>query len=351
MTPRESSVHKGFLPLPKKLLITIGILCVLLCLSALVAIIFGVAKLDVPAILIKMGKSPGDFGGDDKEVLALLFYLRLPRILLAALVGATLALGGAVFQSLFRNPLAEPYVLGVSGGAALGAVLSITLAIDMTLLGLPLGAFVGALVATGLILLISAAPNVSLNAEEVVLSGVVINAFFSAIIVFTISISSAAEMQSITFWLMGDLALIGYEELLPLALIFLSCFIVIYWQARNLNALMLGEESAIQLGVPIRLLRNTLVIFSSLAIGAAVSLSGIIGFVGVIVPHLVKMSCGLDNRIVLPASALLGACFLILADVASRTLLPPSELPIGVVTAVVGVPFFILLLWKKHRCS
>ncbi|MCF8054843.1 MAG: iron ABC transporter permease [Deltaproteobacteria bacterium] len=329
----------------KKLFLSLASLTALLLFSIILAVSLGAVQLDLSNIFLFFSLTDNE--RNHARDFQVLLQLRLPRVLLAGMVGAILALAGAAFQSLFRNPLAEPYVLGISGGAALGAVLLI--ACGAFSLGIMWGAFAGALLATALILIVSGFYQGDTPPENVILSGVVINAFFSAIIVFVISISSASQVQTMAFWLMGDLSFVNYDELLSLFFIFIICGLIIYLQARNLNALMLGEETACQLGISPRRVRTIVILFASLSIGFGVSLSGIIGFVGIIVPHIVKMVIGYDNRLVIPASALLGASFLILADLLSRILLPPTEIPIGAITAIIGVPFFVFLLWRRRR--
>jgi iron complex transport system permease protein len=279
---------------------------------------------------------------------AILLEIRLPRILLTGLVGMSLAVSGVVFQALLRNPLAEPFILGLSGGAALGALLSITLGLSIWAWVRPLAAFFGALLTVFMVFAVAGTRG-RLNTTTVLLTGIIINAFFTSIIMLILTLSKEQKVQQMLFWLYGDLTSARFREvlmLLPLAVLALG-FIFLY--ARGLNLLVTGEETALQLGVPVEQYKWVLFGVTSLLVGAVVSVSGIIGFVGLIVPHLVRMAVGPDHRVLLPLSALWGGIFLLLADTVARMVLAPSEVPVGVVTAALGAPFFILLL--RHRGS
>jgi iron complex transport system permease protein len=251
--------------------------------------------------------------------------IRLPRIMSAGLAGFSLSLGGLVFQAILRNPLADPYILGVSSGGAFGAVLGIMLGFSFNL-GIPLLSFAGAMLTI------------------ILLAGVIINAFFTAIIMFFISTAVDARLHTMLFWLYGDLSQSAYVQFAIVAPVVVMAFIILYGLSRHLNLITAGEETALQLGVDIKRTKMICFLVVSLIIGLVVSFSGLIGFVGLIVPHLGRMVLGSDHRLLMPVSALGGAIFLIAADTVARTIISPSELPVGVITAFIGAPFFIYLL-------
>jgi iron complex transport system permease protein len=278
------------------------------------------------------------------------FVARLPRPLAGALVGAMLASAGVVFQGLLRNPLATPFTLGVSAGAALGAMLAITFGWSLAFLGAPaapLASFAGSLMAVGIVYALATARHRGLSTDVLLLAGVTMNAFFSALILFVQYFADFAETYRILRWLMGDLDVSSYQPLvtaLPLVLVSLAAFA---WLARPLNLLNLGADAAEARGLDVLRAQRTAFISASLATGAAVSVGGPVGFVGIIVPHLVRLLVGADHRIVLPASALFGAAFLIGCDALARTVMSPLELPVGVITAIIGGPFFLYLLVRR----
>lgn len=279
----------------------------------------------------------------------ILFSIRLPRIIFAGIVGASLSLSGVVFQALLRNPLADPYVLGISGGSALGAIIGIVLGAGSLFLGVPFLAFCGALVTVGLVFIVAGGSRGLLLDNSLLLAGVVVNSFFSAAILFSLSIVNSMELHSISFWLMGDLSSAASKEITVAALCLLIVFVVIYTQARKLNLMLQGEETALQLGVDVMKTKYILLIVTSFVTAVAVSLSGIIGFVGIMVPHMMRLVFGSDHRLLLPAAALFGASFLVVADTLARILLAPAELPVGVITALCGAPYFIFLMRRKGR--
>jgi iron complex transport system permease protein len=284
-------------------------------------------------------------GSVDGTALMVLSKIRLPRILLAGLVGFTLSVGGVVFQALLRNPLAEPFILGVSSGAAVGAIVGILLGLGFTI-GVPLLSFTGALLTVLLVMGISRRHG-GLESSTLLLTGVIVNAFFTAVIMCFISTTSDSRLHSMLFWLYGDLSQSKYIQLsicLPLVLVVSG---MLYLFARHFNLVVAGEEPALQIGVEVEPLKWISLLGISLITGVAVSFSGIIGFVGMIVPHMMRMLLGSDHRLLIPASALGGAVFLIGADTVARTIISPSELPVGVITAFLGAPFFIYLLKQR----
>jgi iron complex transport system permease protein len=277
----------------------------------------------------------------------ILFSVRLPRIIFAGIVGAALALGGVIFQAILRNPLADPYILGISGGSALGAIIGIVIGASSFYLGVPLLAFGGALVTVFLVFVIAGGNRGPLLDNSLLLSGVVVNAFFSAAILFFLSIVNSMELHSITFWLMGDLSRASAREICIAASCLMIGFVLLYTQSRKLNLIVQGEDTAEHLGVNVEKTKQWLLVVTSLIISVAVSLAGIIGFVGIMVPHLMRLVFGSDHRLLLPVSALFGASFLIVADTIARVVLAPAELPVGVITALCGAPYFIFLLKRK----
>ena len=277
----------------------------------------------------------------------IIFSIRIPRILLAGLVGAALSCAGVIFQGLLRNPLADPYVLGVSGGAAVGAIVAIVIGLGALPFGISGLAFTGGLLAILLVWGLSGVTGERLRMDRTLLAGIIVNAFFSALIMFLVSVTSGEQIHSVIFWLMGDLAMAGGNDILAAALFLVAGFAVMILHARDLNILLAGEETALQLGIPVKRTRMLLLISASLVTGAAVSVSGIIGFVGLMVPHIVRTLFGSDHRLLLPASLLFGGAFLVAADTIARTVLAPAELPVGVVTALCGAPYFAYLMKRS----
>ena len=286
---------------------------------------------------------------------AMILLARLPRTLLAALVGAALAAVGVAFQALLRNPLADPFIMGVSGGAALGGTLAMVLlgsgaAANMALEG-P-AAFLGAAAATFLVYRVGRVAG-RVDTITILLVGVVFNAFASAVIMFLKTVVTATKTQEILVWLMGSL---GYREYTTILVVAVGIFVgigVLFAMAGRMNALALGEQGASHLGVNVEQTKLVIFFAASLLVGLAVSVSGLVGFVGLIVPHLTRLILGPDHRLLLPASVLVGSAFLILADLLARLLFVPlaTEPPVGVVTAFLGGPLFLLLLRKRHRTA
>ncbi len=321
---------------------------VLAVLAGLLALAVGVGLGAGPSAL-----SPGQVAdvlvGADPEGAAadIVLRVRLPRVLLAVLVGACLAVAGALFQALLRNPLADPFVLGVSGGAALGgiAALSLGAALGWGYAAVPPAAFAGA-IATTLLLYAIAGVRGRVSTTQLLLTGVVFNAFASAAIVFLTSLAGRSEGAGIFLWLIGSLSAVR-ADVAPWVAGFLAAGLVCALpMARGLNALTLGEESAQQLGVDVERQKRLLLVSTSLMVGAAVSVSGLIGFVGLIIPHLLRLLVGPDHRLLVPSAALGGAAFLVVCDTVARVLLAGRELPVGAITALAGGPLF---LWLLHR--
>jgi iron complex transport system permease protein len=278
------------------------------------------------------------------------FVARLPRVLSGALVGAALAAAGVVLQAMLRNPLATPFTLGVSAGGALGAMIAIALGLDVGVLGVtsvPIASFIGSLVAIAIVYGLATSQKRGLSTNVLLLAGVTLNSFFSALILFVQFIADFTQAFRAVRWLMGDLDVGSYSPIVA-ALPFLVCaFAVFAILPRTLNLLTLGEDVAAARGVEVVTAHRWAFFSASLATGAAVSLGGPIGFVGIIVPHLVRLMVGSDHRVVLPAAALFGAAFTVLCDLVARTIIAPLELPVGIITALIGGPFFLWLLVKK----
>jgi iron complex transport system permease protein len=323
----------------KKLISVLSSLTFLLLGSFLLGL--GLGSVRVPILKGLLGT------GLDSTSWTILWELRLPRVILAGIVGWSLSIGGVVFQALMRNPLAEPFLLGVSSGAAVGAVAGIIFGI-LFWGGIPFMAFLGALMTIALVLSIAQRAR-AIDPNTLILTGVIINAFFAALIMFAMAVTSGEKLHSLLFWLYGDLSRGRFVDLWVLVpVIFIGSFIL-YGMARSFNLIASGEEVAFQLGVDVERAKWIALIIVSLMCGTTVAFSGIIGFVGLIVPHLVRMTFGPDHRLLLPASGLLGASFLICSDLLARIIISPSELPVGVVTAFLGAPFFLYLLYLRKR--
>ncbi len=276
--------------------------------------------------------------------------LRLPRVVMGVLVGGGLALAGAVFQALLRNPLAEPYILGISGGAAAGAVGILALGLaSMTSWLLPAAAFGGALLAITLVFGVAASADRRLDVRVLLLSGVVVGAFFSACIALILALSDAPTVRGAILWMMGSLSGATWRTVGIVAAYTLPAALLLLTLARSLNVMAIGEETASYLGTEVERTKRVAYAVASLIAAAGVAFTGVIGFVGLVVPHTVRLLVGPDHRTLLPLSFVAGAGFLTLADLGARTLLAPTEIPIGVITAFVGVPFFLLLLRRSLR--
>jgi len=277
----------------------------------------------------------------------IIWQLRFPRVLLAIVVGATLSLGGLVFQAILRNPLAEPYILGVSGGAAIGAIMGILAGLSR-FPGVSFTAFLGSIATLLLILGMSSGQSI-LKKDSLLLSGVMVNAFCSAVIMFLISMASDARIHSIIFWLMGDFSMVETGHVGMLAAVLLPCFIIIFWFSNPMNLLLLGKEMAQSMGVNTKRVTLILLIITSLMVSATVSHCGLIGFVGLVIPHLLRMVFGPDHRILVPACVLGGGAYMVLCDLLARSLPQQGEMPAGVITAMIGAPLFIILLKRSGR--
>lgn len=337
-------------PRPGGVLFGLGLL---LLLALGLAISLGPVAIPLREVALLLAHKLGAFGlseGIPKSHALIVEGVRLPRAIAAALVGAALGISGAVMQGLFRNPLASPYVLGLAGGASAGAALVIALGLSSWgQPALPLGAFSGGALAVLLVYGLAKVRRSGPSTLTLILAGVALSALFSALTSLLIVLSEEAlKMQTIVFWLMGSLGRARWDLLPLLAAVVLVGLLVLLLFARDLNVLALGEEGAWHLGVRPARLEKLLLGIVTLLTGMAVALAGTIGFVGLITPHALRLVVGPDHRALLPASALGGAIFLALADTAARTLLAPVELPVGILTALCGAPFFLYLLLTRR---
>jgi len=330
--------------LTQRRFITVNALLLVLLLGSLaLAALVGSVHVDLARALTA--------GMPDNADRVILFDTRLPRVLLAAVVGGALAIAGAALQGLLRNPLAEPHLIGISGGAALGAVIAIIAggrsALTESAL-LPLGAASGALVSMAVIYRLAQVHG-RLQPYVLLLAGVVYNAFAGALIMCVNAIADFYQAHGILFWLMGSLGTQSYRLVVTIGLYTAIGAGWLMLRTRQLNLLTLGDDAALQLGVDVDRARRAIFIAASLLVGAVVSVSGMIGFVGLIVPHIMRLILGADHRLLLPASLLAGAIFLVWADTIARTALGAVEIPVGVVTALCGGPFFVYLLKREGR--
>ena len=318
------------------------LLTLLLGLTGMLAVRVGAVGLSLSDVLAAVR------GTADTATHTIVVGLRIPRVVLAALCGAALAISGATYQALLRNTLAEPYILGVSSGAALGAVAATVLGLDrLSAWIIPAFAFAGALAAIVLVLRVALVAGRVLDRRTLLLAGVVVGAFCNAAVLLFLTFADAESFRSAVFWMMGSLAGATWQHVLLLAVPLVIGGVVLFGLARSLNLLAVGEPTAAALGVPVEQVKYLCFALASVLAAAAVAVSGVIGFVGLIIPHAVRLLWGSNYRQLLPATALLGAIFLVVADAAARTVAAPTELPIGVLTALVGVPVFVLLLRRR----
>ncbi|MFH1478466.1 MAG: iron ABC transporter permease [Candidatus Omnitrophota bacterium] len=275
-----------------------------------------------------------------------ILYLRLARILMASLAGSGLAVSGVALQAVLRNPLAEPYILGTSSGAGLGAVIAIIIGISAAYL--PILAFLGAILTIILVYNMARQGN-KVGVQSLILSGVIVSIALSAIIVFLISVSSNEALHGMMWWLWGNLQVYDIRLLFIVGFIVVLGVSAIFILAQDLNAISIGEEEAVHLGINTEVIKKTLFFITALITAGLVSICGIIGFVGLIVPHMMRLLVGPNHKVLIPSTCLAAAIFMILCDMLSRTIMPPLEIPIGVITALVGAPIFMFLLKRKQR--
>jgi iron complex transport system permease protein len=319
-----------------------GVLLALLLASVVGATAIGPVALDWRRVF-------ADGVGPDAVIL---FRARIPRVLLAAIVGGALAVSGAALQALLRNPLAEPHLVGISSGAALAAVLALVtvpVVFGQAVIA-PVAAFVGALVSIWIVVRLAFVGE-RVEPYTLLLIGVIYNSFTGALLMFINSVVDLYQAHGVLFWLMGHVGTREYPMLAALGVYSLAGLGLLFWHARDLDCLSLGDERAAELGVDVERARRMIFVAAALLVGAVVSVSGLIGFVGLVVPHLMRLVVGADHRLLLPASYLAGAIFLVWADTVARTVLGVTEIPVGVVTALVGAPVFAYLLRRERRSS
>jgi iron complex transport system permease protein len=326
----------------KTIAFTTFLLCAVLIFISVVAISAGSSGIHFWETLKTLtGKSV-----TDSATATIIWQIRIPRVILAASVGGTLALGGLVFQALLRNPLAEPYILGISGGSAIGAILAMLIGLSF-FPGVALFSFGGSLLVLAFVTTLAgtALGNTMLSRDSLLLGGVMMNAFCAAVIMFLISMTRSFQVQHILYWLMGDLSSLQGGQLAILILV-IPCFAVIFIMARPMNLLLLGRETAAAMGINVKNTILLLLIITSLMVSIIVSLSGLVGFVGLVIPHIFRSIFGPDHRVLVPACILGGASYLIVCDLLARILPSSGEMPVGIITALIGAPLFIILLLR-----
>lgn len=318
------------------------LLSLFLFVAALIAASIGAVSIPLGTLL------SGDLSESQEAVLS---SIRFPRVLLTVIVGASLAVSGAAMQGLFRNPLADPGLIGISSGAALAVAIVIVLAGPITgalgLYSLSIAAFIGGFI-TCLLIFRFAKFTGTFSVTYMLLAGIAINALAGAGTGFLTYMSNDAQLRSLTFWTMGSLGGALWPAVIVAATVVIPTTILLIKNAQKLNILLLGEQEAQHLGVDSEKLKYAIIICTALSVGAAVAVSGIIGFVGLVVPHLIRLTIGPDHRLLIPASALIGAILLLAADTFARTIVSPAEIPVGILTSLIGGPFFLWLLIKQY---
>ncbi|MGB3649499.1 MAG: iron ABC transporter permease [Desulfobulbales bacterium] len=331
-------------PIRKKIVLTTFLLGTVLILISIIAISAGSSGVHFwETLAILAGKT-----NPDSATATILYQIRLPRVILAAFVGGSLALGGLVFQALLRNPLAEPYILGISGGSAIGAIIAMLLGLSY-FPGVTIFSFTGSLLVLAFVTTLAGTTmgNTMLSRDSLLLGGVMMNAFCAAVIMFLISMTRSFQVQHILYWLMGDLATMQKGQL-PILLLVLPCFVIIFILARPMNLLLLGRETAAAMGINVKSIVLLLLVITSLMVSIIVSLSGLIGFVGLVIPHIFRLLLGPDHRLLVPSCLLGGASYIIVCDLLARVLPSSGELPVGIITALIGAPLFIVLLLRSR---
>lgn len=330
----------------RRLAVALAALAILVIAVSLFSIAVGSEQVGIANVIqIITAEITGRIAEVSAEQKIIIADIRLPRVLMALVVGAALAVAGSAYQALLRNPLADPGILGISSGAALGAITA-TIFAESLPISRPVAAFVGAVITITIVYALGQGRRGS-GTERLILAGVITNALLSSIVIFLVTSASGARQRNVLSWLIGDLS--GESRLLvPVAAFVLIGLGAVYVNARSLNLMMIGEQDALALGVETRRVKIAVYLAASLLTGAAVAVSGAIGFVGLIIPHAVRLVGGSDNRLVVPASALVGGAFLMIADTIARTVIAPRELNIGVITSLVGAPVFVYLLRRSN---
>jgi len=325
--------------MPRRTALSLWMLAFSLALMTLLATGFGALRLPVSLL----------WSGHDEALRQIWLTIRLPRVLLALVIGGSLALAGCVMQGLFRNPLADPGLLGISSGAACAVALWVVLPFSLPpllMLYAPmLAAFVGALAATLVIFVLSQQRDSSLS--RLLLVGIAINALCGAIVGVMSWVSNDAQLRQLSLWGMGSLGSAQWSTLLAAASLMIPTVMIIWRLAGALNLLQLGDEEAHYLGVDVRVVQRILLLCSALLVASAVAVSGVIGFIGLVVPHLLRMWLGADHRAIIPGSVLAGAFLLLIADTLARTVVAPAEMPVGLLTSLLGAPWFLWLIFRR----
>lgn len=327
--------------LTKTLLVSIG-LAIVMVLVGIISICVGTSRVDLRSLL-----DLGSSREEAQQAFIIITEYRLPRTLLAAITGGGLASAGVVFQGVLRNPLADPYIVGISAGGALGAVIAIVFTGEGNLVGTSLAAFVGSLVAVAVVYGLASLKRGGQFTNTIILAGVIVAAFMNSIMLLIMSVSGSDEVQRILFWLLGDFSLADYSRIRLGAVFVMIGWIAIYLNANSLNVLIAGDRAATSLGLNVVVSQTYLMAVAALITGAVVSVAGTVGFVGLVVPHAMRLMFGPDNRVLLPAALFGGAAFLAAADCVARVVAYPVELPVGVITAIAGAPFFLYLLVRR----
>ncbi len=346
IAPAKTIALKDTLFLPLLALLAIA--------GAVAGLTSGSADLSLATLVSELWGAVTGTRTDDPVARTIILDVRGPRVVLGVAVGATLAVAGAVLQALFRNPLAEPSIIGVSAGAGAAAVATIALGGMVSFIGvgilyiLPVTAFLGGLVATLAVMAIARVGGQT-PVLTMLLAGIAVTAIGGALMGLMMFVSNDEQLRAINFWMLGSLGSATWAAIIPALILMGLMLAAVPMLTRNLNLILLGEREAASLGLSVDRFKNIAVVLVAAGVGAAVAVSGMIGFVGIVVPHLLRLVIGPDHRILLPASMLGGAALLLWADVAARTLAPPAELPIGILTALLGAPFFLWLLRRAGR--
>lgn len=357
MTAEATIVSTLFASQRRKLAVAGVILALLMAILAVASLGSGAVKI-APGRVVEVLRGWRSGNPDvmaSREALVIV-SIRVPRLLLGAMIGAALAVSGALMQGLFRNPLADPGLVGVSSGAALAAAFTIvlgdrifgTVSAQLPFILLPFGAFFGGLAST-LILYAIATRHGRTSVAVMLLAGVALGAFAGSLTGMLSFISDDRQLRDLTFWALGSLSGSSWTKVMVIAPLVLPVLLAVPMLARGLNALLMGEAEAFHLGIPVQRLKSVAIVMVAVAVGASVAAAGVIGFVGIVVPHLLRLMFGPDHRMLLPFSALLGATLLTGADLLARTMVAPAELPIGILTAAIGAPFFLWLLLRRDR--
>lgn len=291
-----------------------------------------------------------DISDIDSTHILIILRLRLPRIILSSLVGASLSVVGTALQGMFKNPMADPYVLGISSGASFGATIAIVFGLETLFIGsgaITLFAFIGSILTMTIVYGVSRV-GTKVPVTLLLLAGIAISFMLSSL-VSIMMVFNRDQLENIIFWIMGSVSTASWKQVLILLPIFIICTSVLLLYSRHLNIMATGEETAISLGVDVERVKKILIVTSSLLIAASVSVSGVIGFVGLIIPHTVRMFVGSDHRVVMPFSIVAGAIFLVICDTFARSIVPPMEIPVGAITSVLGAPYFLYFLYKNKK--